>query len=61
VINPDFDGRIFQPQETLVQFVGQNYLLRPGAVDGVVKFYEYIKSQSVFTHQLQALESSRAN
>ncbi len=60
LVSPEYGGKVFELRNTRVQFVGQNYLLRKGAVDEVERLYRFINSANLDSLLLQRIAQRAA-
>jgi hypothetical protein len=60
LVSPQYGRQIFEQCTVEAEFVGQNYLLREGVLDELASFYDFLKSEEVYSPELQALQKSMA-
>lgn len=58
LVSPEYGKEIFQRRTREVDFVGQNYIFRPGVVDELMNLYAFISSSDVETPELRALQAA---
>ena len=58
LVSPEFGREIFERRDVNVEFVGQNYLFRPGVMDEVRMLYHFISSEHVDAWDLREMQAS---
>jgi hypothetical protein len=56
LVSPEYGKEIFRQRDVEIDFVGQNYLFRDGAIDEVRRLYRFLNSEKVESLELQALQ-----
>jgi hypothetical protein len=57
LVSPEYGSELFERRSIQAEYVGQNYLLRPGALREVMKLYDYLLAAAVDTPELRALQA----
>jgi hypothetical protein len=55
LISPEYGAEMFDRRDLGVKFYRQNYLMRPGVLDRLASFYDYVKSTPLDVQELRAL------
>lgn len=55
LISPEYGREMFDRRDLGVNFFRQNYLMKPGVLDQLANFYDYVKSTPLDVQELRAL------